>query len=148
MRGGDVRGVLEPSLLKSCEPQPISSKLVSWKTVLSSQWKVPGEHINVLEGKAACLGLRWRTRTKANLNRRAAHFLDSQVIMNILAKGRTSSSRLLPVILRANAIILAGHLHMILGYVRSKDNPADRPSRVKVPLRARGARLKAQVNHA
>ena len=131
---------------KAAGPQAIPHDLVRWRTVISTRWKHLGEHINVLEGKALCLALRWRTRVRKNLNERAVHLIDSQVVMNAVAKGRTSSRRLRPILQRANALLLASHVHLILGYVRSKHNPADRPSRTLVQV-GRGARRKAQERH-
>jgi hypothetical protein len=46
-----------------------------------------------------------------------------------LAKGRSSSSCLTYVLRRINALVLAGGLQPAFGYVRTDDNPADRPSR-------------------
>jgi hypothetical protein len=144
-RGGEIKTLMGPTLNKPSEPQPVHPDLWKWKTVISTRWKQLGDHINVYEAQAAGLAVRWRAKDKNELNKRAVHLLDSQVSMSILAKGRTSSSRLLPVVRRFNAVLLAGHLHLLLGFVKSKQNPADRPSRQFQPRR--GARLKAQKSN-
>eukprot|EP00974_Lingulodinium_polyedra_P054090 5201141-Lingulodinium_polyedra.AAC.1 len=49
--------------------------------------------------------------------------------MGVNAKGRTSSRRLRPSLLRNAAYILGGSLYPVLAFTRTHRNPADRPSR-------------------
>jgi hypothetical protein len=63
------------------------------------------------------------------LDRRFVHFVDSQVAMLCLAKGRSSSSSLCFIIQRIASTLLAASLSPIFAYVTSADNPADGPSR-------------------
>ena len=57
------------------------------------------------------------------------HLTDSMVCMHALTRGRSSSKKLRPVIMRLNALMLAGDLHPLWGYIHTSQNPADRPSR-------------------
>jgi hypothetical protein len=47
----------------------------------------------------------------------------------VLTKGRSSAGALRTQVRRWNALVLAGNVYPLLGYVASEDNPADRPSR-------------------
>lgn len=95
----------------------------------SCRWKLQSEHINVLQTCAYLLSFRWRLRRASSIGTRYVHLVDSMVTMNAMAKGRSSSQRLRKVLLRINALDLAGRLAPALAYVRSHRNPADKPSR-------------------
>ena len=86
-------------------------------------------HINLQEHRAVLAAIKYRTRIMSELNRRAAHFVDSLVSMLPIAKGRSSSYGIYSILRRTNALILMGGLTMCVGYVSTKNNPADRPSR-------------------
>ena len=92
-------------------------------------WKDDGEHINVLETRAFLLAMRWRARNRDEHGKRFLHLVDSMVTMGAITKGRSSSLRLRRVVAKCNAVLLASHFYPCLGYVRSAENPADRPSR-------------------
>ena len=100
-----------------------------WRRVFGAPWTDASEHINVLELRAFLASLAWRLRAAANVHSRGVHLLDSQVVLGALAKGRSASRRLGPLLARANALQLAASLSVILGYVRTEENPADAPSR-------------------
>ena len=87
-------------------------------------------HINQLELKAIRLTLDWRLRAGQQKSR-FVHLVDSQVALAVECKGRTSSFRLLREARRIAARCIAGALHLTYGYVRSKWNPSDAPSRSK-----------------
>jgi len=87
-----------------------------------------GGHINVLEGEAYIMFLRWLLRACANHNRRVVVLLDSSVWLGAAAKGR-SSSQLNRLLKKAAALTMAGNLQLHLIMVPSEDNPADLPSR-------------------
>ena len=55
--------------------------------------------------------------------------MDSFVAPGALAKGRSASRRLAPVIARINALLLASYFTPLLGYFRTDLKPADKPSR-------------------
>ena len=54
---------------------------------------------------------------------------DNQVTMFCTAKGRSPSYRLNRVLRRLAAAVLASNQYLAIPYLRSKDNPADQPSR-------------------
>ena len=89
-----------------------------------------GAHINNLELQAVLLALDWRLRSGSR-PKRFLHLIDSQVALATLAKGRTSSRRLLPVTRKIAARVLAGGLVPLYSFVRSALNPADEPSPAK-----------------
>ena len=100
-----------------------------WKTVLSSRWRHPDEHINGLELRAIYLSYRWRLRSSAGHRKRFLHYVDSLVAMGVCAKGRTSSRRLRHISLKIAALVLAGQLWPVIAYCRSHRNPSDEASR-------------------
>jgi len=127
-RGSDVRlatGVLfNPGVWPR---RAVAASRWAWKVVVAFPMK--GRHINVQELEAILSALKWRTRSRAGPGRRSVHFVDSQVCMAVLAKGRSSSAQLRQVLVKINALILAANLAPALLYVKSADNPADAPSR-------------------
>ena len=129
-RGGELRQWSLGTLKGSAVTQGIDIKMWKWKTVIANTWEREGEHINQLEARAYVLALRWRLRSTKGVGTRFLHAVDSLVTMGAMVKGRSSSRRLRHIVLRANALLLAGHLHPSLVYVRSHENPADAPSRV------------------
>ena len=127
-RGTEVRLGVRLSGPPSIWPlSPIPAALFVWKVVLA--FPLDEAHINVQEMRAVLSSFRWRLRRKEELGMRCLHLVDSQVSMLALAKGRSSSSCLTYVLRRINALVLAGGLQPAFGYVRTDDNPADRPSR-------------------
>jgi len=129
-RGSDVRlatGVLfNPGVWPR---RAVAASRWKWKVVVA--FPMSGRHINVQELEAILSSLKWRTRTRAGPGRRSVHFVDSQVCMAVVAKGRSSSSQIRPVLAKINALVLAANLAPALLYVKSADNPADNPSRWK-----------------
>ena len=128
-RGGEVRMVEGPGQGRPPTAQSVDAGFWEWRTCLSAAWRRQGEHINVLEARAVLMTLKWRLRKVANHNVRFLHLVDSGVVMSCLGKGRSSSSRLRPVLLQIGAISVTGQLSPIYLHVRSGRNPADRPSR-------------------
>jgi hypothetical protein len=55
--------------------------------------------------------------------------VDSQVVLSALAKGRSPSRGLNYDLKKANALILASGVVIVYDYIRSRENPADGPSR-------------------
>ena len=128
-RGSDVRlttGQLsQPSRIRY---QNIDVRLWTWKVVRGFRWKREA-HINELEARAGLADLRRRTRSKRHIGSKYLHLYDSQVCLGVMTKKRSSAYRLARVIRKADAVELASFVHPCYSYVRSSDNPADRPSR-------------------
>jgi hypothetical protein len=127
-KGSDVRlatGVLfNPGIWPR---RAVAAGRWQWKVVVAFPMK--GRHINVQELEAILSAIKWRTRSRAGPGRRSVHFVDSQVCMAVMAKGRSSSSQIRQVLVKINALILAANLAPALLYVKSAENPADGPSR-------------------
>ena len=103
----------------------------SWRTLVSHAWREE-EHINSLELRAALLAIHWVLgRGPRALGRRVYLLLDSSAAFFTLWKGRSSSPRLLLVLRKINALLLAGGLTLLPGWLPSAVNPADAPSRLR-----------------
>lgn len=128
-RGGDNGAIGSHAFVKCPLPTTVEAAQWAWTSVISTAWRVLGEHINVLEARAVLLTLRWRYRRPEELYRRYLHLCDSRVCIGMLVKGRTSSRNLRRVLVKIAALNLASHCVPIYLYVNTKLNPADRPSR-------------------
>ena len=128
--GSDVR-ICSGELMnnKSANRQSVSAGWWKWKPAFSTHWEFP-EHINPLEARAVLLSLIWKARNRRICNRRLFHLTDSYVVQSILAKGRTSSKMLQPVVRRINAVLLASCGFLFVLHVDSSDNPTDGASRL------------------
>ena len=84
-------------------------------------------HINVLEGEAFVLWLRWFLRSKSRHGVRTVVLVDSAVWVGAATKGR-SSTQLNRLLRKAAALELAGQLQVYVVPVPSVGNPADAPS--------------------
>jgi hypothetical protein len=135
-RGGDVRrgglGVGKPDVWPR---QGVASDLWVWRTVV--HYRRTGLHINMLEALAVLVAAKWRTRSTAQLNRRWLHLTDSQVCQSAISRGRSKSDGLNSFVRKLNALLIASHSTMLLGYVPTDENPADAPSRWTQDHRAR-----------
>ncbi|CAE7796470.1 unnamed protein product, partial [Symbiodinium sp. CCMP2456] len=85
-------------------------------------------HINVLEGEAFLIWLRWVLRSRRRHCSRLVVLVDSAVWLGAAAKGR-SSTQLNRLLRKAAALELAGELQVYLVLVPSDENPSDWPSR-------------------
>jgi hypothetical protein len=131
-KGADIKLTNRDADPPSTFPRkPIPSKWFKWTTTGSWKFenKLGKEHINVLELRAFLHALKARLRLSSGLRTRFLHLLDSQVCLGVLAKGRSCSRKLSPVIRRTAALLLASGSTPFCGWVRTHDNPADRPSR-------------------
>lgn len=108
-----------------------------WTTVLSCPWRGE-EHINILELRAALLAVHWTLSSPSALCRRVYLLLDSSAAFFSLWKGRSSSPKLLLVLRKMSALLLAGGLSLLPGWVPSAVNPADAPSRLVDDARPQG----------
>ena len=100
-----------------------------WKDVTGWLWHANPEHINALELRAVLTALRWRVLKQSNRGMRLLHLIDSLVCLHALTRGRSSSRKLRRILCKINALLLAYNLHPTWGYINTKLNPADRPSR-------------------
>ena len=100
-----------------------------WRAIISKPWSDP-EHINCLELRAALLAVHHCLSSPSALSSRVFLLLDSTVAFFSLWKGRSSSPTLLPVVRKISALLLAGGLSLLPGWLPSALNPADAPSRL------------------
>eukprot|EP00438_Fugacium_kawagutii_P016495 Skav221151 [mRNA] locus=scaffold2925:171012:174989:+ [translate_table: standard] len=127
--GSDVRittgQLLNPKLAIR---QSVLSSWWIWKKAFRVRWDYQ-EHINPLELRAILLGLLWKGRQGILYNARIFHLTDSYVRQAILAKGRTSSLLMRPLVRRVNAVLLVSGCQLYIAHVDSMDNPTDGDSR-------------------
>lgn len=127
--GSDVRlDVGVPYRIKAWPRAGLRADLFYWRIIHGYPWK-HGAHINVLELQAVVNAVQWRLRSASNNSQRVLHLVDSQVVAAIIAKGRTSSVRLLPALAKLNSLCIIAGIYLSIGYVDTHDNPADVPSR-------------------
>ena len=107
----------------------IPSKLWKWADVAGWAWKPNRDHINVLELRAILTTIRWWVKRKKISSSKFLHLTDSLVCLHTLCRGRTSSRKMRRTLTKINALLLAADLHPMWGYVHTKSNPADKPSR-------------------
>ena len=107
----------------------IPSRLWRWRTVTGWVWTGAPEHINVLELRAVLTTVRWRIEQLGQLKCRSLHLVDSLVVLHALTRGRSSSRKMRRTMMRINSLLLACNLSPLWGYVDTKQNPADKPSR-------------------
>ena len=69
--------------------------------------------------------------------------IDSQVVLGVLAKGRSSSERLNSTLARLAAVLTAADVRLYAAWVKSAENPADGPPRWAGKRGWRSARLGA-----
>ena len=129
-RGGEIRIDLGmPYGVGELCRQSINPVHWVWKVLMSYTWKQKGQHINVLELVAVLDLLRKQARSSKFHNQRMVTLVDNQVALSCLAKGRSSARALQSPLRRINAVCLAAHIRLCLGWIKSKWNPADGPSR-------------------
>lgn len=129
-RGGtDVRLDLQtPFGIKAWPRSGFQSSMFEWAIIHGYGWR--GEaHINCLELQAVLNAVKWRLRKAARCQHRVLHLVDSQVVAAILAKGRSSSFRLQLTLSKYAALVVASGTIVAVGYVDTRDNPSDIPSR-------------------
>lgn len=100
-----------------------------WSTIISSAWRT-SEHINVLELRAVLLALHWMLSYPSAHSSRVYLLVDSTVALFALWKGRSSSAKLLLILRKISALLLASGTSLLTGWLPSVVNPADRPSRL------------------
>lgn len=68
-------------------------KQQEWRVAIRHGWR-QAAHVNILEGEAIVLGLRWLLRTLRHRDHRILVFVDNQAVLGALRKGRSSSPTL------------------------------------------------------
>ena len=87
----------------------VPGRLWRWRDISGWRWKHPGDHINLLELiRAIFTSIKWRISRSNRCSVRFLHLTDSMVCMHALTRGQSSSKKLRPVIMRLNALMLAG----------------------------------------
>jgi hypothetical protein len=109
-------------------PAPLDDGNI-WQTLVSTAWRRPGDHINVLELRAVHTAVRWVISSPASISTRLLLLSDSSVCVFSLLKGRSSSLQLLPRLRTIAALLLAAGLSLVPRWVPTDLNPADGPSR-------------------
>ena len=82
-----------------------------------------------LETGALLLALKWQTRAVQRLGRKFLHLADSQSALGYATKHRSSANSLQYLAERSSALQIASRLEPIFGFVGTRTNPTDRPSR-------------------
>ena len=107
----------------------IPGKLWRWRDVVGWRWTGEAEHINALELRAVKTALVWRIKELQEFGTKCLHLVDSLVVLHALSRGRSSSRKLRRTLAKISALLLASGLHVAWGYIDTKQNPADKPSR-------------------
>ena len=127
--GSDVRITTGAYMNPKAYPrQGVSAHWWKWSHLFKVAWKST-DHINGLELRAIFLALKHAVSHLKVVDSRLFHISDSYVCLSIIAKGRTSSSRLNAILRQFNAYLLAFGLYWIQGHVESTENPTDEASR-------------------
>ena len=111
-----------PAIGPGWDPNERWSELFRWK------WQEE-EHINVLEARALLAAVRRALRNRGAWGRRLLLFVDSQVTLCCVSKGRSSRPALTYVCRRVAALGLACESTPVVRWVPTKRNHADGPSR-------------------
>ncbi|CAK0881107.1 unnamed protein product, partial [Prorocentrum cordatum] len=130
-RGSDIRldaGL--PHRFDAWPRAPLDAGLWTWRVALSYAFRNQ-QHINVLEATAVLDFLRSHLKLPKHHGKRKLFLLDSQAAIGALTKGRSSSNNLNQMLLRIAAISGFANFRAFYGWVPSKGNPADGPSRWK-----------------
>ena len=128
-RGSDVR--LDVGSLYRPDSFPragVSPNKWIWHVAHHWPFRHP-EHINLLEMRALIKTFEWRCRNSNFGDVRALHLCDSQVVLSVSVKGRSSSRRLNKLLRKYAAVQLAGGIFPLVAWIESHLNPADAPSR-------------------
>eukprot|EP00973_Karenia_brevis_P012169 1651125-Karenia_brevis.AAC.1 len=124
-RGTDVRlSPMQPYVPKLWPRIALNTHFWQWQVLQSYRFR-SSQHINVLELRSLFNYVRLRGR---KLHKHGSRFLvlsDSQVVVSVVAKGRSSSTQLNHVLQRLAALCIAFNIRIIIGWVRSEANPAD-----------------------
>ena len=132
-KGTDIR--LQPFKIYAPRVWPrmgLNTKFWCWKVIQNYPYKEQ-QHINVLELRSLLNYSRFRAKRLHKHDSRALLILDSQVVVSVASKGRSSSIKLNGLLTRLAAVCVACNFRFIYGWCSSEANPADRPSRIRWP---------------
>jgi hypothetical protein len=99
-----------------------------WSTIISCSWRHQ-QHINMLELLSVILSLRWALSHPDGVHSQLLLLVDSSTTHYGVSKGRSGSPHLLSLLRRYSALVLAGDVVVLTGWVPSALNPADDASR-------------------
>lgn len=130
-RGSDIR--LDADVLFKPGNCPRSSIVDpgkwEWKHCRAFRWRHVA-HINLLELKALVRAVQWRARRTRYHSFRTMLLCDSQAVIAVVTKGRSSAKKINMVLRRLAALCCALNLYLLLCWVDAADNPADKASRI------------------
>ena len=129
VRGTDIRvDTGQPFLTRGYPRSAVNIKKWKFRLFMSFKWSHV-QHINALETHVIRSLLERLLRSQMCWDKKFIVCSDSQVAISILSKCRTASRRIKRACGRINALcLLAGFVPCYI-YVRTKENPADKPSR-------------------
>ena len=125
LRGAVAPGSTVPGI-NGAVSSPVPREAVT--ELVSSRWRW-GEHINLLEMRAAHVALRWVLRHPLSDGVRVRLWVDSAVVVGVLRKGRSCSTDLNRLARAVAADLLRANVALDVDWVASAFNPADAPSR-------------------
>jgi len=114
-------GAIVPPPVEFFEPE-------AWKMGPTANWSAD-QHIGVLEGRAAELGVKHAVRDRKRRDRRVLFFVDNQSLLGGVRKGRSSAWGMLVRCRHIAAHALFAGLRLFWRYVPTDINVADGPSR-------------------
>eukprot|EP00438_Fugacium_kawagutii_P005526 Skav227070 [mRNA] locus=scaffold72:1057412:1062770:- [translate_table: standard] len=129
-RGSDIR--LDSEVLfkpGQCPRTSIDPSKWEWKHCRAFRWRHTA-HINLLELKALTHAIQWRARRSKYHSFRTMLLCDSQSVVAVVAKGRSSSKKVNHLLRRLAALCLSLNLYLLICWVDTADNPADKASRI------------------
>eukprot|EP00438_Fugacium_kawagutii_P004694 Skav217774 [mRNA] locus=scaffold1782:124:5579:+ [translate_table: standard] len=128
-RGSDVRLDVGTMFRPDAYPRAtVNPHKWEWHVAHSYAFQ-PGQHINVLELCAVNHTMEWRLRRSTFGDCRALRLSDSQVVLGVIVKGRSSSRQLNRLLRRLAALLVAGGVQLVVAWIETHLNPADEPSR-------------------
>jgi hypothetical protein len=125
IRGCAAPGTTVPGFCGAID-EPVPPQAVTG--IVSSRWRW-GEHINVLEMRAAHVAVRWVLRHVLSGGTRVALWVDSAVVLGVLRKGRSSSVVLNRLMRAVASDLIRANVTLDVDWVASALNPADAASR-------------------
>eukprot|EP00435_Cladocopium_sp_Y103_P046713 s2187_g13.t1 len=130
LRGSDLRldsdTLFRPS---ACPRSSINPGKWEWKHCRAFKWAKVA-HINILELKALMHAVQWRARWQRYHSFKTMILCDNQSVVAVVTKGRSSSKQVNHLLRRLASLCCALNLYLIIGWVDTSENPADKASRI------------------
>eukprot|EP00435_Cladocopium_sp_Y103_P052810 s1149_g16.t1 len=121
LRGSDIRldsnVIYRPGVCARCSIDP---RKWIWQHGRAFRWRKPA-HINLLELRAALAALQWRGRRRKYHSLRTMILLDSQAVLAVLTKGRSSSKAINRILRKVPADFL-----MVIGKITKQQRQDER----------------------